>query len=271
MARVLGRETFAVPVQNVIASRLTLGPDAVHVFYRLADTIGGDEYEAAWTTLPADERHRAGRLVFASDRERFVAAHAMLRRVLSKYDDTRPEAWRFVVNEFGKPALPPGLSSTGLTFNLSHADGLVACIIGRNDVGIDVESIDRRVRVLEIASRFFSPSETAGLGSCSGDQRQARFFELWTLKEAYVKGVGAGLSHPLNSFGFVLDEPSSIGFDLPTPAEADSWYFALCAPSEQHRMALAVRRRSLTRPRVTIWAEPDNVPSPPRLVRETPR
>ena len=54
----------------------------------------------------------------------------------------------------GKPALA---HDVGLSFNLAHTDGLVACCVGRDAaLGIDVEKIGRRVDARKLAQRFFS-------------------------------------------------------------------------------------------------------------------
>ena len=59
-----------------------------------------------------------------------------------------PLDWRFDTGPHGKPALAPGVSPRPLSFNLSHARGLVACAVaepaGHVDVGLDVELVTRR-------------------------------------------------------------------------------------------------------------------------------
>lgn len=231
---------------------MTVPGGDVHVHYRLVDAVGEDDYQSAWSILSAHERARAARFVFAADRERFVVTHALLRRTLSSHADVAPEAWAFVDNEFGKPALADPFFHAGLSFNLSHTHGLVACAVAQQDVGIDVESIDRTVRALDIASRFFSPVEIAWLRQGSAEEQPVRFLELWTLKEAYVKGVGTGLSHPLDTFGFVFGEAASLRFNAPASSEASHWYFAVFAPSDRHRLALAVRCHPSVVPEVHV-------------------
>jgi 4'-phosphopantetheinyl transferase len=225
---------------------IELGPCAVHVWHRLTDEIGAAEHAAAMQRLPADERDRASRFVFDRDRVPFVAAHDLLRFVLSQYEAVAPDAWRFTLDTHGKPLLSDLHAPCRLRFNLSHTRGLVACAVSRSiDVGIDVEAIrgegDSGTGAHELAARFFSPREVASLGECPQDTRQERFIEFWTLKEAYVKAIGEGLSHPLDTFAFTLADAQAIRFEAPPGDDERSWRFALYAPSEGHRMAVAAR------------------------------
>ncbi len=222
---------------------MTLGLRDVHVRYRLTDAIDDDMHTRALETLSPDERARAGRFVARRDRVDYVAAHALLRQALSDFADVRPAEWTWALTPHGKPMLADAHAGCGLSFNLSHTHGLVACAVCRGaDVGIDAESLTPRVHPLELADRFFSSAEVAGLRACADEDRQQRFIELWTLKEAYVKAIGEGLSHPLHTFGFLLDDPTAPRFDPPAGQDPAAWQFALFAPSEAHRMAVAVRR-----------------------------
>lgn len=224
---------------------MSLGPSEVHVWHRLTNAIGAAELEAAMERLSADERERASRFMFDRDRVTFVAAHDLLRQVLSKYEDVAPEAWRFTARPNGKPLLSDA-HDCSLRFNLSHTRGLVACAVSRAiDVGIDVESIEGRERGTdprELATRFFSATEAASLDECVDAALQERFIELWTLKESYVKAIGEGLSHPLDTFSFTLPGADTIRFDAPDGGDERAWRFALYAPSASHRMAVAARQ-----------------------------
>ncbi len=229
---------------------MPLGSADVHVWYRLLDGLTESDESAALSLLSSEERARADRFLVADARQTFVHAHALLRTVLSTYTGKPPLALRFVTGTSGKPALHR--EDGRLQFNLSHATGLVACAVSQTDVGIDVETLDRRVSALDLASRFFSEREVAWLSRARESDRLTRFLELWTLKEAYVKGIGKGLSQPLNSFGFGLDALPGIRFTGPTLEESDAWRFALYAPTPGYRLAVAARCREGATPNVVV-------------------
>ena len=53
---------------------------------------------------------------------------------------------------------------------------------------------------MDIAKRYFHITEFNALLDCDPSVRLSRFFDLWTLKESYIKAVGKGLHLPLDSF-----------------------------------------------------------------------
>jgi 4'-phosphopantetheinyl transferase len=217
----------------------------VGVAYRDTESLDEMSLAADLSLLSVGERARHARFVFAQDRRDFAAAHALLRRQLSMHAHVPPDAWTFDATPEGKPYLSDSLSGQGLAFNLSHTRGLVACAIGRDvDIGLDVESIDRTVDGRDIVARYFSPDEFRQLEDCNVADRPARFIELWTLKEAYIKAIGRGLSHPLDCFGFAFDGERGIRFIPPPDVPATPWTFALLAPSVRHRLAVAVHAPS---------------------------
>jgi hypothetical protein len=73
-------------------------------------------------------------------------------------------------------------------------------------------------------------------------ERSTRFFETWTLKEAYVKATGEGLTRPLTGFDLHTTE-CGIVVDLPaqSPTLAAKWNFAVYAPTERSRLSVAAR------------------------------
>ena len=108
----------------------------------------------------------------------------------------------FNVNGYGKPFLK---GNYGLHFNVSHSEDWIVCAIDNEPVGIDIEKV-RPVNLLEIAAQLFSDEEYKTLIVKSPEDRQRFFFDLWTLKESYIKAVGAGLSIPLKSFTVIFLE-----------------------------------------------------------------
>ena len=52
----------------------------------------------------------------------------------------------------------------------------------------------------KIYRRFFHPEEIRYLDSLPEKERERSFYALWSMKEAYIKALGEGLSCPLDSF-----------------------------------------------------------------------
>lgn len=194
--------------------------------------------------LSDDERARHSRFRYDRDRRLFLVAHALLHTTLSEFGSLQPEAWRFRTNEHGKPFLDPAEGDPPLRFNLTHATGLAACAVCRGaSVGIDVESIERKTGP-GLADRFFAPAEQAQLVGLEGKALRRAFFDIWTLKESYVKARGIGVSLPLRSFAFTLpaDDRAPIGFSPPPDDPDDGWRFFRFRPTTEHTLAVAAGR-----------------------------
>jgi 4'-phosphopantetheinyl transferase len=100
----------------------------------------------------------------------------------------------------GKPSLSPAHNSK-ICFNASHSDGMALFAFAKDqEVGVDIEFIEKEFRGMEIASHFFSKDEITALAKLPPNRIDEAFFGCWTRKEAYVKAHGRGLSTPLGSF-----------------------------------------------------------------------
>jgi len=178
-----------------------------------------------------------------ADRHRALVSRALLRETLSRYAPVHPGDWEFVVGAHGKPAIaaPAGLR---LRFNLSHTGSLVACVLTLDDeIGVDLEDTTRVLDPLELAERVFSPEELAALQSLAPQPRRQRFFENWTLKEAYLKARGLGFALAPQSARFDLGERGRVRANF-TPVAEDlpaGWWFALLGAQPGHVIALATR------------------------------
>jgi 4'-phosphopantetheinyl transferase len=207
--------------------------------------------------LASAERARRDRLIFDRDRRDFTAAHALLRTSLSRYGMCRPSEWQFETDYYGKPSLVPAQArATSLAFNLSHTQGLVACALARETkVGIDVETCDRLGNALQVAHQYFTSSECNLLSGRAKKDAQARFIELWTLKESYIKAVGVGLSVPLNSFSFMFE--GNAGLTFTCQYDRRHWQFWLAALSLRSRIAIAVSLDRAGAPRQISFHDED--------------
>jgi 4'-phosphopantetheinyl transferase len=194
--------------------------------------------------LDAEELIRADRYHFAADRNSYTAAHALLRSMLSEATGISTNLWRFVTGEFGKPALAADFRECNLHFNISHTRGLVACAIALHEIGVDVERCDRTID-LDIARYHFAPEEVHLLRSFPPGQQAKIFFRFWSLKEAFIKATGEGLSRPLDSFAFGFD-PVRITFHperdkRPGRDDPADWRFGDWHPANDCVAAVAVR------------------------------
>jgi 4'-phosphopantetheinyl transferase len=150
--------------------------------------------------LDPEERRRAGR--FRSDRARalFVQGRSLLREALATYLGYPPRLLRLDQRcvrcgaaDHGKPRLLSPASD--LTFNLSHADGLViVAVCSGQPVGVDVEQRERAQAMPQLVGALLSPIERAALEEIPQADRAGVLLRCWVRKEALLKATGEGLS-----------------------------------------------------------------------------
>lgn len=214
------------------------------------DLLDEQAAQACARLLNDDERVRWQRYKFEKHRREYLATHALARTALSYHHPLAPEAWRFQLNEYGKPSIDP---DCGLRFNLSNSTGLVVCLIGAGaDLGVDVEPRTRADSIIEIAPRVFSAREMAQLEDLHGEERSERALRLWTLKEAYIKARGMGLALPLKKFSFIFEGSQRIRMEMDASLGDDTirWRFCLLEIAG-HCIALMVENR--VAPELIVW------------------
>ncbi|MBI2783940.1 MAG: 4'-phosphopantetheinyl transferase superfamily protein [Gammaproteobacteria bacterium] len=188
-----------------------------------------------WRAVLSDaEIAHSARFADPADRHRALLARLLLRKALSRRYPLRLADWRFARDHRGKPALVwPALP---LAFNLSHSADLVVCALGRQcELGVDVEQVAPRARLLALARRFFSADECAALDRLSGIAQRAAFYDIWTAREAYCKALGCGLA------GFADPESSAIA-----ATTAAGWQRRWVTDIPGYRLALCWRRNRQT-------------------------
>lgn len=212
----------------------------IHVWYLPLKLSEPDQIRFG-AMLDEDESQRAGRLAFPHLRERYIAAHGVMRWLLGRYLGRDPQSLRFTKGPHGKPYL----KDVSLQFNLSHSDQHALLAVTRlAEVGIDIEGLERKVEVDGIAKRFFSEAEAQELFELSGSDRRMGFLNLWTRKEAWLKATGIGISEGLNQVEFNCrpGETARLLRIKGDSSEAASWtILSFDTPAESFKGALAVR------------------------------
>jgi 4'-phosphopantetheinyl transferase len=149
-------------------------------------------------SISNEKRKRIARFHFNEDFLRSLYGEIIVRLQIIKKIGSSNQCICFKNNEYGKPFVE-GIAD--FEFNISHAGDWVVCAIGEKSVGIDIEKImDIN---MDIAENFFACEECEVLMEKTEEQKNGYFFDLWTLKESYIKWAGKGLSIPLNSFCFI--------------------------------------------------------------------
>lgn len=189
--------------------------------------------------LDDEERQRADRFRFAPDRERFIAGHGLLRMLLGGALGLAPEEVRLARGPHGKPFLPDG----GPSFNLSDTkDALVVAIGGADELGVDIETVERRTDHELVAGHYFTPDEVAHI-EAGGAEGKRRFLTLWTRKEAVLKASGVGIMDDLHALR-VLDgeQVLTIRHEVFVREAAPAYHVSSFGVGATHLIALATPR-----------------------------
>lgn len=169
--------------------------------------------------LPVFERDRASAFTHDAEATRYLVSRALLRRLLSAYLGRPATSFIFEKGKHGKPYL----SDESIYFNLSHSGDYVALAFCKDSpVGIDIEHTRSNIRKDSLVKRFFHADEAKLFLNLSEQDKEAFLFRRWTVREAFLKGIGSGLTLAPDSF--CVEQTSSTVFCI-TKSQQDysSW------------------------------------------------
>jgi 4'-phosphopantetheinyl transferase len=172
-----------------------LGADDLYVF-RVNLPVHEEFMQQCSDVLSPQERERVARFKQELARQHALIGRGVLRSLLSRFLDIAPSEILVQPGPNGKPQVE------GVSFNVAHSGDIILIAVARTGLlGVDVERINPTTPVLDIAGRYFAPTEIALITDApSAEAQQTAFFRLWSRKEAIIKADGRGLSVELSSF-----------------------------------------------------------------------
>jgi len=145
--------------------------------------------------LSEAERLRITTLEVGAARRRFIVRRSALRALVGAATGTVPNEVAFLLGRDGKPSVAAPKGADRCHFNSSSArEVAVIAISAAGPIGIDVEWTQGTTPLDRVAARFFSESEREALAACPSARRREQFFRTWVRKEAFLKGLGDGIS-----------------------------------------------------------------------------
>ncbi|MCG9719834.1 4'-phosphopantetheinyl transferase superfamily protein [Shewanella sp. Isolate7] len=204
---------------------------------RLLDILPLDEQQKVTRYRMASAREK-GLLVRCYLRQLLSQAHECLNAEAG--DVIAPTEWRFDYLDKGKPVLnEPLFQRSRLVFNLSHSGDYMLLAIAQSpntlapnplvtkslasksfksgalgseqqvrslELGVDIERLRTNTNIHAILNHYFTQQERDVLLALPPERQRLRFFDLWALKESYIKAKGLGLALSLKSFYFTLSD-----------------------------------------------------------------
>lgn len=211
----------------------------------LANDISSSQRKQCLSWLAENEMARYQRFLYAKHKNSFLLTRALSRSILSHYvADVDPADWQFVANDYGKPQIAAPRLLTPIYFNISHSANKLVMALSRHDgIGVDVETTKKTRETLKIGHRYFSEQEHRELCEQPKELVNDRFYDLWTLKEAYIKACGMGLAISLQQFSFDFQDAGKIRVNFSEGRVDDPtlWQFWQFAIDGDYKLALALK------------------------------
>lgn len=130
--------------------------------------------------------------------------------------------------ERGEKGKPSFLGEVGREFNLTHSGSLALCALDSAPVGVDIQII--KAWRPSLPGRVCAQEELVWLDA--GEDRWARFTQLWALKECRVKYSGEGLPRSIADIRVPLPENGREGYVLDGLCyrvyQGEGWRAAVC-------------------------------------------
>ncbi len=198
----------------------------------------GIDQQNYYELLNDDEKLKVASFTRPEIQKKFIKTRGVLRKVLAKYLDTKPQEIKIKIGEHGKPYV----ENETLFFNLSHtANRLVIAISNSSEIGIDLEQYKHRKNLQGLVKKCFSEEEKHFWESLSEQQQVMLFYQLWVRKEAFVKAIGRGIAVGLDQCSINPEQQTEF---LSIPAEygtANDWQIIDVQLKKEDACALVVK------------------------------
>lgn len=217
----------------------TLADNAVHLWLLDINQFTAAHYACAEHIMSSAECERAQK--FIRGKNEYVASRWLQRKVLARYTGSAAEQVTLLRSPQGKPYLPQG----DIHFSLSHSGHWALLAIAKTElIGVDIEEIKVVRDLLGIAESYYHPDEFAYLQTLDEAAQRDSFYRFWTLKEAFLKATGAGISAGLEKIQFELAGATiKAHIAVALGGDSDEWQFHQWALTTQNYCALAGKSR----------------------------
>lgn len=175
--------------------------------FNLNQKIQNLENEIIAQTLSNDERRIIATMPEGPRKLEITAGRFYLRQLLAAILDI-PDGSKIEIDKDARGKLYlKSNTDVNLHFNISHSQRYLTIVIANGtEVGVDIEELDRNIDPIAIAKSYFSPAEQKYLVGLTSENFRSAFFEIWVIKEAYIKAVGKGFHMPLNAFSVLKQQ-----------------------------------------------------------------
>jgi 4'-phosphopantetheinyl transferase len=226
--------------QSAITCSITIWSDVMIEIYAVNVSVPlENSFFQSLTQFVSEEKEiKISRCRNREDAERTLIAELLIRGIVCKKFAIHNDQIYFTVNEYGKPLLP---WIPNFHFNLSHSGDWVVCAVSEYPIGVDIELI--KPIDLAIANRFFTKKEIDFIMSEEEVNRIPTFYDLWSLKESYIKALGKGLSMPLDSFT-ILPGQNEIKLESTEDNKEESFFFKQYHIDPRYKLSVCTQENS---------------------------
>lgn len=174
--------------------------DTDTIFIVKTSELENEEIQNLLNYVSLEKRNKINKMLRKTDKIQTLISEILVRSKLIEKFNIENKNIDFCENIYGKKRVK-GFDE--FSFNVSHSGEYVVVGISVKDIGLDIEQV-KEIEYEDIAKSFFTNEELVYIKGIDKQKQLDRFYEIWTLKEAYIKNRGVGLSMPLNSFNIKI-------------------------------------------------------------------
>ena len=176
----------------------------VTIYYVNIKNIDDSLYILFYSVVSEDRRIKTKKYKFMDDRKRSVCSEILLEYAISKSNEESLIEKGITYNKYGKPYIGD------FYFNISHSGKWVVVACSNEEIGIDIEKIQKQTGV----EMYFTEEERRYINEASDSEKGEIFTKIWTLKESYLKYIGTGLFKKLDSFSILFNKGDILCHDI---------------------------------------------------------